>query len=95
MYLHEHTAYGPKPSPWHEPATVYIARDAGGSVLYVGVTGRNIRRLHAHQKASGWWRDAATIELEHYPTREIGEARERILIRQLDPPHNVADRTPA
>jgi predicted GIY-YIG superfamily endonuclease len=72
-----------------EPTTVYIARDANGVVLYIGITGRNIRRMHAHSKASEWWPAAVSIELLHQPNREIAEARERQLIRELRPAFNV------
>lgn len=73
-------------------ATIYIARGVGDGVLYVGITGKNIRRLHAHSKAATWWELAASVSLEHFCDREAAEARERQLIRQLDPPYNTTHR---
>jgi predicted GIY-YIG superfamily endonuclease len=72
-----------------EPTTVYIAR-RGRRVLYVGITGRNLRRMHAHARASDWWRQASRIELRHVPTRREALAIELQLIREWAPPFNVA-----
>lgn len=77
------------PEGWEPAATVYIARDSEGAVLYVGITGRNIRRLHAHSKAAQWWPLASSVELEHQPSRAKAAARERQLIRDLGPRFNV------
>jgi hypothetical protein len=71
------------------PATVYVARTASGIVLYVGITGSRIRRMHAHAKASEWWRKAASIELIHVGTRAEAEALEASLIRELAARFNV------
>ena len=85
-YAELHTEYvDEQPSE----ATVYIARDSDGQVLYVGITGCNIRRLHSHAKASKWWPLAASVQLEHQRTRRLAEARERQLIRQLHPAFNI------
>lgn len=48
-----------------ELTTVYIARGKRGVVLYVGITGRNLRRMHSHARASAWWPLAKRIELRH------------------------------
>jgi hypothetical protein len=71
-----------------EPTSVNIARK-GRRVLYVGITGRHLRRLHAHARASEWWRQASKIELRHLPTRGEAEEPERELIREWSPPFNV------
>jgi hypothetical protein len=70
-------------------ATVYVARGANGIVLYVGITGRGVGRLHDHAKASAWWPKATSIELLHKPTRAEAEALEKSLIRGLDARYNV------
>ena len=75
-----------------EPTTVYIARQRR-AVLYVGITGRNLRRLHAHARASAWWPRATKIELRHLPSREQAEELERKLIAECAPPFNVRHNT--
>ena len=77
-----------------EPTTVYIARK-GRRVLYVGITGRNLRRMHAHARASEWWTLASRIELQHLPTRTDAEVLERKLIAEWAPPFNVAHNDPS
>jgi predicted GIY-YIG superfamily endonuclease len=71
------------------PATVYVARSASGIVLYVGITGARIHRLHAHARSSEWWRRAASVELIHLPTRREAEELEASLIRELAARFNV------
>jgi hypothetical protein len=72
-----------------ELTTVYIARGKRGIVLYVGITGRNLRRMHAHARASAWWPLAKRLELRHLGT--IMEAREleRELIERWEPEFNT------
>ncbi len=72
-----------------EPTTVYIARGKRGIVLYVGITGRNLRRMHAHARASAWWPLAKRLDLRHLNTVEGARALERELIQQWEPEFNT------
>lgn len=69
---------------------VYICRNAKGSVLYVGLTSCGLRRFAlGHSKTAPWWADVATIDVEHLPTRKDAQSRERDLIVELEPLHNI------
>jgi predicted GIY-YIG superfamily endonuclease len=81
---------GPVPTP--EPLEdhwVYVCFDEGGTPLYVGITGRSRARLDEHHYGSAWARSTSRIEVEHLSDRDQARARERELIRQLRPLHNV------
>jgi hypothetical protein len=72
------------------PTTVYIACNAEGDVLYVGVTVDFDARMAFHRPNSKWWPLKAYIEREEYPNRTAALDREIELIRQFDPPFNKA-----
>jgi hypothetical protein len=71
------------------PTTVYVARSASGIVLYVGITGTRIHRMHAHARASEWWAKAVSIELIHCATRAEAAEIEAGLIRDLGARFNI------
>lgn len=71
-----------------ESTTVYIACDAAGNALYVGVAVDFAVRMAFHRTNSEWWSQKAYIEREEYPCRPVALDREVELIRQLDPPFN-------
>lgn len=69
---------------------VYRCYDAGDELLYVGVTGRGLRRLaHEHAKRAEWAAHVACIEVEHYATLEAAFMRERALIVERHPRFNL------
>lgn len=72
--------------------TLYRMYDAGGVLLYVGITATVPARLQAHRDQF-WWRDVHTIRLEHFDTREELEAAEVVAIRSENPLFNVKSRT--
>lgn len=70
--------------------TLYVMRDAGGCVIYVGISGHATRRLDEHRLERHWWRDIASIDLSHFDTWVEAIEAESDLIRTLRPLHNVA-----
>jgi predicted GIY-YIG superfamily endonuclease len=73
-------------------AVVYTMRDAAGDVVYVGCTTRLDVRLGQHRNTKDFWREVATISLEHFDTWDEAYAAEQRLIDELRPPNN-ADRS--
>lgn len=73
-----------------EPQTfaLYRFHGAGGTLLYIGVTGYLPRRLTQHNGEKEWWSGVARIEVEHYPTREAVLAAERRAIVEEQPLYN-------
>lgn len=74
------------------PQTLYRMRDKLGELLYIGRTATISARLQAHRDTQLWWRDVATIELEHFDSPEELAAAETTAIRSENPRFNVADR---
>lgn len=71
---------------------VYLLYDELGVLLYVGISLSLARRLGSHRSGQTWWSCVARIDVEHHPTRRGALARERTLIRERDPLHNVAEK---
>ncbi len=69
-------------------AFLYRHIDAGGSLLYVGVTSDTERRLYQHKLYSPWAEDIADIKVECFPTREDALAAERKAIETERPRFN-------
>lgn len=67
---------------------VYVHLAANGAVLYVGISLSVVTRTAAH-RSSAWWREVATIRVEHLPDRASALAREAELIAELRPMNNV------
>lgn len=72
------------------PHDVYIHLDAGDAVLYVGISLSLANRTGSHRAGSPWWKQIATIRVEHFPNRESALTREAELIAELRPPNNSA-----
>jgi predicted GIY-YIG superfamily endonuclease len=69
---------------------IYRMRDLSGRLLYVGVTNGGLRRFMEHAKDKTWWREVATIDIEHvHCTRPVIEAMEREAIQLERPLYNV------
>lgn len=72
------------------PHVVYLCRDAGGAIIYVGATSHLSNRKSRHRKASAWWPLAASCEVESYhPDWDSAHRRERFLIATEEPTYNV------
>jgi hypothetical protein len=73
-----------------ETHTLYRFWDAGGDLLYVGITGIRDARWRAHGNQKPWWREVATVTVEHYDDRKSLAAAEIAAIRAEKPRYNVA-----
>lgn len=89
---------GPRPTRFRlTAANVYTFLDAEGAPLYVGCTSQQYARRFAGHGRKDWWTDVAEIRVEHFEDKSDGLRRERQLIRELRPKHNIAqhpDRDP-
>lgn len=72
------------------PTTVYRFYDQAGSLLYVGITNQQRRRIHQHASTQGWWPLAATATFTHYDTRAAALDAEAAAILVENPAHNTA-----
>lgn len=68
---------------------LYRFFDAGGDLLYVGITNDPGRRWGRHANDKPWWHEVDRIELERYPSREDVLAAERKAIREEGPRYNL------
>jgi hypothetical protein len=68
---------------------VYRFRDAAGDLLYVGLSQTAMSRFHRHSQQKWWWVQVASIELEHFETRDLAAKAELRAIRQENPRYNV------
>lgn len=72
-----------------EPYTLYRLYDAGGRLLYVGITDNTKRRWYQHSVSQTWWPDVARKTVETFPTRAAAAAAEREAIDGEDPRYNA------
>ncbi len=73
-----------------ELTTLYRLYDEEGWLLYIGITGRGITRLHGHARGPAcWWRAVRSATFQHFSSRERAEEAEREAIRTEFPFENV------
>lgn len=72
-----------------QPTTLYRLFDAGGALLYVGISGRWVGRLADHATKQGWWDQVATITRQLFPSRSEALGAERTAIASEHPRYNV------
>lgn len=65
-----------------------------GRLLYVGITADVGMRLHAHAGDQPWWREVATITVEHFDDRATALTAETTAILTERPAHNVQHNRP-
>lgn len=68
---------------------LYRFFDAGGDLLYVGITNDPGRRWGRHSNSKPWWHEVDRIEIERYPDRTSVLAAERKAIQEESPRYNV------
>ena len=73
--------------------TLYRFHDASGGLLYVGITGRSVRRWCEHAATKPWWNDVAKVTVEHFTDRPAAINAEARAIKQERPAHNVVHST--
>lgn len=72
-----------------EPTCVYQYFDTSGALLYVGITGRGLKRSHEHARSKDWWLATSGCSIEHYASRDEALEREAYLIAAYKPPNNT------
>lgn len=68
---------------------VYILFDISDDLLYVGITDRGPVRLAEHYRHKPWFPHVCRVEFERYETRADSERREKYLIQERAPLHNI------
>jgi hypothetical protein len=70
--------------------SLYRMRDISGRLLYVGRSNNGLRRFMEHSKDKTWWREVATIDVEHvFCSLEVISALEMETIKAERPLYNV------
>jgi hypothetical protein len=72
-----------------KPTALYRCFDAGGDLLYIGITLRYPTRWREHSDAKSWWTDVASMTLEWFGSWTEAEVAERTAILAENPRHNV------
>ena len=68
---------------------LYRMFDAGGNLLYVGISKSVLKRLGEHLNDKDWLPEEASIKWTTYPTRTLAEAAERRAIQNESPEWNI------
>jgi predicted GIY-YIG superfamily endonuclease len=71
-----------------EQTALYRMYDAGGTLLYVGISLRLLERMAAHRQDKPWWPDIATIRVEYFPDRSEALQAESTAISAECPIYN-------
>lgn len=79
----EHIEQPPKVDHW-----LYWFYDATGRLLYIGITNQGVKRMEQHGADKVWWPEVATINVDHFATREECEAAETAAIKEHRPAYN-------
>lgn len=69
--------------------TLYRLYAADGTLLYVGITDRDWRRMAEHEADKPWWAQVASATFEHHLTRDLAEQAETAAILAEHPVYNV------
>ena len=69
---------------------LYRAKDAGGKLLYIGVSNMPSIRLDVHSRSTAWHKLATDIEYFEFPDRAAAVEAELAEIKLHCPPFNVA-----
>lgn len=73
----------------HLTTWVYQYFDAGGRLLYVGITDKRGGRGAAHEKKAFWFQDVAMVTYARYEQRTQAQIEEARIIRACRPLHNL------
>lgn len=72
-----------------EKTSLYRFYNSRHQLLYIGITNNITRRLTQHDADKPWFHQAATIKVEHYPTRKEALAHEAAAIVAEKPLYNI------
>lgn len=78
-----------RPLRSEERTALYRHFDAGGVLLYVGISTDVLRRLLQHRERSGWIEHVSRVELEWFASRREAVSAEAVAIQRELPPWNV------
>lgn len=70
------------------PHVVYRVHNDAGELIYVGVTRCFSTRFARHAERSPWWREVATIKIEHHPNALSARRAESAAILIEQPRYN-------
>ena len=68
---------------------LYRHYGSDGTLLYVGISARPLKRTNAHPNQSDWRENITRIEIERLPWRWLAEEAEKTAIMVERPLHNV------
>ena len=71
--------------------TLYRYFDGDGKLLYVGITGDNVKRQSQHRRNAFWFGQIASATFEHFNSREEAIEAEREAIQTELPEFNIAE----
>lgn len=76
-----------------EPHSIYLAYNAAGQCIYVGMTHDWTQRERGHWNATLWWNEVVSVDVwvDVVATRAEARALERRTIYDLKPIHNSRD----
>lgn len=69
--------------------SLYRHFDAGGRLLYIGISKAHLSRLVFHKRTATWYWDIARIEIEHFETFEDAKFAEAEAISEESPLYNL------
>lgn len=78
-----------------QKTTLYRYFDCDGQLLYVGITGNNLKRQSQHRRSAEWLDLAATATFQHYDDRASAEEAEKSAIRLECPVYNIQYNRPS
>lgn len=67
---------------------VYRCWDAGGQLLYIGMTNSWRQRAYHHRRDTPWWSAVTRVTFAHYPNRAMAIEQERTAIWTENAVHN-------
>jgi excisionase family DNA binding protein len=70
------------------PITLYRCFDASKTLLYVGISGQALSRFGQHRRGASWFKEVASVTVEHFPDRDSAHQAEVEAIRIERPLHN-------
>jgi predicted GIY-YIG superfamily endonuclease len=73
--------------------TLYRLYARSGTLLYIGIANRVLRRLSEHAREKPWWGEVANITFETHPDRQAAENAERAAIQSEQPRYNIVHST--
>jgi predicted GIY-YIG superfamily endonuclease len=82
------TTKPPKVPQPDRPTALYRHFSADGTLLYIGIAYSLLDRIAAHRGNATWFRQIATITVEHFPSREAAYEAETKAIKSEKPLHN-------